>query len=263
MIIEFLILVLTVALLADYAVKKRRNDIVKDLPGPDTLPIFGNALMYYGKSLESIMGFIQANREKYGPLYRVWIFNQLAIFSSDPRDVEVVLSSQKLITKNRLYDLLLPWLGTGLLMSTDKKWHSRRKIITPTFHFTILEQFVEVFNQQGDIMIEKLKAKADGKTVINIQPDICLAALDIIAGKKFIIFANNLIRKMLIIVIFLSQKLQWGQRSMPKQTQIVNTQGLSMSMFRFIYFIIFIILIIRNFFIFDFIEKKEIANSLF
>lgn len=183
MFVEALILIVTVALLADYLIKRRRKRIVKDLPGPDPLPLLGNALMYYGTSLENIMQFILSNRKKYGPLYKVWIFNRLAIFSSDPKDVEVILSSQKIITKNRLYDLLLPWLGTGLLMSTDKKWHSRRKIITPTFHFTILEQFVEVFDQQGNILIKKLKAKADGQTAFNIQPDICLAALDIIAGE--------------------------------------------------------------------------------
>lgn len=222
MIIEFVILVVTVALLVDYAVKKRRKDLIKNIPGPDTLPLFGNALMYAGKNVESIMPFMFVNRKKYGPFYRVWIFNQLALFSSDPKDVEVILSSQKLITKNRLYDLLLPWLGTGLLMSTDKKWHSRRKIITPAFHFTILEQFVEVFDQQGNILIEKLKAKADGKSTFNIQPDICLAALDIIAGKKsrLILELDNQ------CFCVLSQKPQWEQRSMLKLIRVVNTSEL-------------------------------------
>lgn len=186
-IIEAVILIVTVALLADHLIKRRRKEISKDIPGPKALPLIGNSLMYAGKSVEDIMQFINSNRQKYGPLYKVWIFNQLAIFSSDPKDVEVVLSSQKLITKNRLYDLLLPWLGTGLLMSTDKKWHSRRKIITPTFHFTILEQFVEVFDQQGSVLIEKLKTKADGRTAFDIQSDICLYALDIIAGKRTLI----------------------------------------------------------------------------
>ena len=131
------------------------------------------------------MQYILKNRNKYGPLYKVWIFNQLAIFSSDPKDIEIVLSSTKHIQKNTLYDLLYEWLGGGLLLSTGSKWHSRRKIITPTFHFKILEQFVEIFDQQSSILVEKLQSKCDDTDGFNIQPYICLAALDIITGDDF------------------------------------------------------------------------------
>lgn len=66
------------------------------------------------------MKFINNNSKKYGGMYRVWILQQLAVFSSDPQDLEVILSSPQHITKNNLYELLHQWLGTGLLMSTGK-----------------------------------------------------------------------------------------------------------------------------------------------
>lgn len=88
-----------------------------------------------------------------------------------------------MIKKSALYDFLNGWLGEGLLLSYGRKWHARRKIITPTFHFKILDQFVEIFDQQSAIMVEKLYEKADGQTAVNIFPIVCLAALDIIAGK--------------------------------------------------------------------------------
>lgn len=106
----------------------------------------------------------------------------------DVKYLEVILSSQQMIKKSQLYDILVDWLGRGLLLSWGKKWHSRRKIITPTFHFKILEQFVETFDQQSSIMVQKLYAKADGKTAIDIFPVVCLCALDIIAGKKSFFF---------------------------------------------------------------------------
>lgn len=79
-----------------------------------------------------------------------------------------------------MYEFLVDWLGTGLLISTGKKWHSRRKIITPTFHFKILQQFVETFNHQNRIFIEKLKAKGSEKP-FDIYNLVTLMSLDIIS----------------------------------------------------------------------------------
>ncbi|KAK8738037.1 hypothetical protein OTU49_004365, partial [Cherax quadricarinatus] len=91
----------------------------------------------------------------------------------------VILSSQKHLDKSRDYDFLHPWLGTGLLTSTGSKWHSRRKLLTPAFHFKILEDFVEVFNNQSNKMVQKLQQKADGKP-FDIFPFVTLCTLDII-----------------------------------------------------------------------------------
>lgn len=42
-----------------------------------------------------------------------------------------------------------------------KKWHDRRKIITPAFHFKILESFVFVFDRLGNTVIDKLNGLDD------------------------------------------------------------------------------------------------------
>jgi cytochrome P450 family 4 len=102
----------------------------------------------------------------------------MRIFSFQP-----ILNSQRHIEKNNLYNVLLPWLGNGLLLSSGQKWFNKRKTITPTFHFKILEQFVEVFNQKGDILIDKLSKKGDDGEEFNIYNYITLFALDVISGK--------------------------------------------------------------------------------
>ena len=43
-----------------------------------------------------------------------------------------------------------------LNIKLGKKWHDRRKILTPAFHFKILEQFAEVFDRLGNSFIDKL-----------------------------------------------------------------------------------------------------------
>ena len=76
------------------------------------------------------------------------------------------------------------FLVTGLILySTGDKWKIRRKLLTPTFHFKILHDFVHVFNEQTRILLEKLNQHADGKPY-NIFNDITLCALDIICGKR-------------------------------------------------------------------------------
>ncbi|XP_037949227.1 cytochrome P450 4d8-like [Teleopsis dalmanni] len=118
---------------------------------------------------------------KYGKIICYQIIRRLIIVTSDLELSEQVLSSNQHISKHRNYGILGLWLGTGLLISDGKKWFSRRKVITPAFHFKILEEFVDVFDQQSNILLERLTEKADGKTEFDVYPFICLAALDIIA----------------------------------------------------------------------------------
>lgn len=84
-----------------------------------------------------------------------------------------------MVKKGYEYRLVKPWLGDGLLISTGNKWFQRRKTITPTFHFSILQQFIEVFERQGNILVEKLQ-KHISNGEFNIQPYVTLCALDII-----------------------------------------------------------------------------------
>jgi cytochrome P450 family 4 len=66
-------------------------------------------------------------------------------------------------------------------VSTGQKWFSRRKIITPTFHFKILEQFVEVFDQHSEIFVQNL-SQLKGQRC-DVFSKIALCALDIICGE--------------------------------------------------------------------------------
>jgi cytochrome P450 len=68
-------------------------------------------------------------------------------------------------------------------VSSGKDWFAQRKIITPAFHFNILDDFISVFNKQTDQMIEVLKKHADEGVVFNIYDNVTLCALDIICGK--------------------------------------------------------------------------------
>ncbi|XP_034108207.1 probable cytochrome P450 4d14 [Drosophila albomicans] len=181
---ELLALLLAALFLWDYLYMRKPYKMFEaaGVRGPPHAPFLGNApLFMIGESAETMLDLTKRLIDKHGKNVQITMFQEYGFITADPKMIEAILSNQQTITKNSLYSLLQGWLGTGLLLSTGKKWFRRRKIITPTFHFKILEQFVEVFDQQSAIMAEQLYDRADGKTVINMFPVACLAALDIIA----------------------------------------------------------------------------------
>jgi hypothetical protein len=54
-------------------------------------------------------------------------------------------------------------------------------MITPTFHFSILDSFMEVFSEKSEILVRKLQEEVTSET-FDICPYITKCALDIICG---------------------------------------------------------------------------------
>ncbi|GLH12599.1 Uncharacterized protein GBIM_17316, partial [Gryllus bimaculatus] len=90
-----------------------------------------------------------------------------------------LLGSVSFITKSFDYHLLKPWLGDGLLLSTGGKWHSRRKLLTPAFHFRILEDYLPVFTRCSRVLVEKLRERT-GDPYVPVNDLITLCTLDVI-----------------------------------------------------------------------------------
>lgn len=103
---------------------------------------------------------------------------------SSPGFFQVILSSSKFIEKSKDYKFVKPWLNDGLLMSKGSKWLRRRKILTPAFHFKILEQFVEIFERQGAVFVKTL-SKYGQKDKVEMFPLVTLCALDVICESSF------------------------------------------------------------------------------
>lgn len=108
------------------------------------------------------------------------MFDYIGLMVSDPKLMEIIMgSSTKFLAKSSAYNVLRPWLGEGLLLSTGKKWHKRRKIITPAFHFSILERLPEIFDRASRILVSRLKPLCDGHAV-DISTFTSQIALDIV-----------------------------------------------------------------------------------
>jgi len=74
-----------------------------------------------------------------------------------------------------------------LFFFVGNRWHSHRKLITPTFHFNILESFLEVFVRRSKELMTRLKEK-EGNNSFDISPYTQRLTLDFICGKILLIF---------------------------------------------------------------------------
>ncbi|XP_076585043.1 cytochrome P450 4V8 [Chaetodon auriga] len=184
---------LTWKLLSDYLHKWFE---MKPIPGVEgTYLFFGNALQFktdagdFFRQLEEL-----TQRFWDAPLLKLWVGPVPCLILFHAETVEMVLNNPVHMKKAFAYNFLHPWLGTGLLTSTGPKWRQRRKMLTPTFHFSILNDFLEVMNEQSEILTKKLELKA-GKGPFNCFSHVTLCALDIICetamGKKIYAQSNS------------------------------------------------------------------------
>ncbi|XP_055857586.1 cytochrome P450 4d1 isoform X2 [Episyrphus balteatus] len=131
------------------------------ISGPPNWPILGNAQHFINIPVEDNMRILGEFIRKYGNTYRVWIGQELNIFFHDTEDLKTIMSGSTFLNKASTYDLMKPWLNEGLLISKGKKWYSRRKTITPAFHFTILEEYLNVFEKQSRVLCDVLNKLMD------------------------------------------------------------------------------------------------------
>ena len=67
------------------------------------------------------------------------------------------------------------------MVRTGDHWHTRRKQLTPSFHFKILETYLPIFNNNAKALIEDL-AETRGRP-IDVHSVISSCTLDIICGQ--------------------------------------------------------------------------------
>nr|AAL48299.1 cytochrome P450 CYP4S4 [Mamestra brassicae] len=146
------------------------ENTLDQLPGPPRRPIIGCALEFLKISPRELFLKMRQYKKEYGDRYVIKMMKRRILHLSNEKDVEVVLSHSRNIKKSKPYTFLEAWLGTGLLLSSGAKWHRRRKILTPTFHFNILKSFTVVMKEKSRSLVETLN-NLEG-TEVNLLPVI-------------------------------------------------------------------------------------------
>ncbi|CAN7937578.1 unnamed protein product, partial [Ixodes hexagonus] len=63
--------------------------------------------------------------------------------------------------------------------STRSKWRSRRKLLTPAFHFKLLDEFLPVMNEHSQAFVQRLDHLGD-RGPVNVMPLMSACTLDVI-----------------------------------------------------------------------------------
>lgn len=140
-ILSFLVVAGVVKLLfslSDHMKDRKRMNKIPSI-SPTSYPMIGGALFLrgnpdemYGKIKQSATENLIAKGSEIGHL---WLGPVPVVLIVGPQTAEVLLRSSENIEKSFFYTFLHSWLGTGLLTAGGKKWKSRRRLLTPTFHF--------------------------------------------------------------------------------------------------------------------------------
>ncbi|CAD6193406.1 unnamed protein product [Caenorhabditis auriculariae] len=158
-------------------------DRMSAIQGPSALPIIGNFHQFHFRPeefFEQAQGLSYMLKEGDDRVTRVWLGGLPFVLLYGAEECEAVLGSNKMLNKPFLYGFLSPWIGEGLLISKPDKWRPRRKLLTPTFHYDILKDFVEVYNRHGTTLLNKMMEMTESKEYQDIFHTISLCTLDVI-----------------------------------------------------------------------------------
>ncbi|GAB6024682.1 hypothetical protein CHUAL_009816 [Chamberlinius hualienensis] len=151
--------------------KSKKEKILSNVPGPAYHPLFGTTSLLLSSRKDRFPTLLKlANAFPDSPIVRVWWGSDPRIFITKASAAEEVLSNNKILDKGARYDALIPWLGKGLLISGGAKWKSRRRLLTPAFHFGILEKFFLTMNEHAILFVDKLNKLSDEKATFDFYP---------------------------------------------------------------------------------------------
>lgn len=193
--IALLAIYLTIKLTKWYKRRRRLVEAIGKLPGPPIpvyAPVLNHALiMIYLDLLRHKMGSFAIMYHLISTVYTLfpdegicaaWLGWKPVVLLFSPENVEAILQSTNVINKADEYRFFEPWIGEGLVTSKKNKWRFRRKILTPAFHFRILNDFLPIMNQEASRLVRKLNHRKylHEAAVTDISPIIALCTLDTI-----------------------------------------------------------------------------------
>ncbi|XP_041446387.1 cytochrome P450 4B1-like isoform X2 [Xenopus laevis] len=151
---------------------------LKAFPGPPSHWLYGQANEFHqdGQDLDRLLNW----GLQYPYANPVW-FGKFVVYMNitHPEYAKALLSRTD--PKDTItYHHLISWIGKGLSVLSGQIWDKHRKLLTSSFHFDVLNLYVNQMAESTKIMLGKLEEQITSSDTIDIYPYVTLMTLDTI-----------------------------------------------------------------------------------
>jgi enediyne biosynthesis protein E7 len=125
---------------------------------------------------------------RFGDTYRVFapgrgVYN---VVINHPDDIKrVMLSNHRNYTKGEGMDRVKILLGNGIMTSEGDFWRRQRRMMQPSFHRRVIDQFSRLIDEVNGKFAERWAASAAAGTPINLTDDVSELTLEIVLRSIF------------------------------------------------------------------------------
>jgi cytochrome P450 len=125
---------------------------------------------------------------RFGDVYRIFapsrgVFNYVINHPSDIK--RVLLSNHRNYTKGEGMDRVKILLGNGIMTSEGDFWRRQRRMMQPSFHRRVIDQFSRLIHDVNEKFAERWAAKAAAGEPINLTDDVSELTLEIVLHSIF------------------------------------------------------------------------------
>ena len=156
----WLVIILIIAII--FFINNRRkysryNQLLDQIPGPKRswIPLLGNTDMFFATkeppphAFITVMNRLAKEYQSVG-LFRFDIGFEKTVCLFSPEAARDLLTDTQNITKSSGYDFIVPWLSKrSLIYSTGDVWRADRRHLSPSFHFKVLDEFLDPMNRHA------------------------------------------------------------------------------------------------------------------
>ncbi|CAL8085165.1 unnamed protein product [Orchesella dallaii] len=151
----------------------------KSIPEPRRFPLIGNWLMIFQINKRDHLKKAIELGIKYGPYFRITLFNEEIIILNSPESVKALLMSGNIEHAHRgtLMEKLWHKEMEGMIIYPGgEKWKARRKLLNRPFTYKSLQLHNPCFHKHSERMVKQLEKRfqvgSGGEQVIGVVDDI-------------------------------------------------------------------------------------------